>query len=125
MHYNAFIYSTCIGYFVFDREPLRLRQKLLFTSAKEATEVSSLLRQGKVTEEEKRLAKQHHAAILGFKEEKTDVPVIFDFTKYVAITGILETEVLPKLYEKNLLLSKQDIRHAVNRDIFVIQSTSA
>ncbi len=125
MHYSSLIYPTCLGYFVFDREPVRLREKHLFTSAKEASEQSALLAQGKITEMEKKLAKQHRAAILGFTEEKSDIPVLFDHARYVAISTILQAEVLPSLYEKNLLLSKQDIRKAVNRDVFIIQTTNS
>lgn len=125
MQYSAYIYSTCIGYFVFDREPLRLREKCLFKSPAEVTEQSALLAQGKITDMEKKLAKQHRAAILGFKEEKSDIPVVFDHAKYTAITTLLRAEILPKLYEKNLLLTKQDIRRSVNLDVFIVQTSNA
>ncbi len=125
MQYSAYIYPTCIGYFVFDREPVRLREKNPFKSVKEASEQASLLAQGKVTEMEKQLAKRHRAAILGFKEEKTDIPIVFEQAKYIAISDILRAEVLPQLYAKNLLLTKQDIRKAVRPDIFIVQTSDA
>ena len=122
MQYNALIYSSCAGYFVFDREPLRLREKRLFT-AKDISEIR-LLGQGKVTEMENKLAKQHRAAILGFKQEKTDIPVVFDHAKFCAISDALH-EILPSMYEKDLTLTKQDIKASVKKDIFVIQATDA
>ncbi len=125
MHYSAIIYATTQGYFVFNKEPFRLREKHLFSSPKEMQEACKLLSQGKIPERQKQLAQQHRAAVLSLSQEKTDIPPVFDHELYASLSDALQQDILPSLYEKNILLTKQDIRASVNREIFIVQATDA
>ncbi len=115
----GYLYSSCFGSFVFDKD-FKLKDKTLF---KDILKSNSDLESNKWLEEEKQLIKKHNPEFfIGIKEQKLEgIKLTQDPTKMASIQQFFKKD-FSNLYQTNLMITKQKLKQAVTEDQLIIQT---
>ncbi len=116
-----FIYSNNVGSFVFDAKG-NVEDSKLYKTVERAKEASSLLKEGKITPQEKELLEKHNLPILGFKEG--GIKTIHDPVLYARASRYMVEHHRKEILEYTIAITKNDIKQSVNKDILIIQAVN-
>ena len=116
-----FIYSNNVGCFVFTAKGEVVDSKL-YKTPERSREAAKLLKEGKITPQEKELLDKHNLPILGFKEG--GIKTIHDSGLYVKASRYIIEHYRKEMIENTLVITKNDIKESVKKDILIIQAVN-
>ncbi len=116
-----FIYSNNVGCFVFDAKGNVVDSKL-YKTIERAKEAANLLKEGKITPQEKELLDKHNLPILGFKEG--GIKTIHDPVLFARASRYMIEHYRKEILEYTIAITKNDIKNSVKKDILIIQAVN-